>query len=78
MNTLPHFWEVEDEELRGDPFDSIAEVARGKRADVKLPNGEKLPVEVTDWTLRMDPSYPEKINIFCMYALRPAAYGKNF
>ena len=27
------------------------------------------------WTLRMHPSEPEKINIFCMYALRPLTEG---
>ena len=31
MNHLQYFWKIEDDELRGDPFDCITEVARGPR-----------------------------------------------
>ena len=82
MNHLPYFWEVEDED-RGDPFDCIAEVARGPKIGFTLPDGKEVFME-GDWTLRMHPPEPEKINIFCMYALRPLIEGtfpvdeKNF
>jgi hypothetical protein len=31
MNNLPYFWNIEDEELRGDPLDCAAQVLRGQR-----------------------------------------------
>ncbi len=70
LNQLPHFWEIEDEELRGDPFDCIAEVVRGPKIGLTLANGKEVFMEGI-WTLRMHPPEPDKINIFCMYALRP-------
>ena len=73
MNQLPYFWEVEDED-RGDPFDCIAEVARGPKIGFTLPDGKEISME-GEWTLRMHPPEPEKINIFCMYALRPLIEG---
>ena len=70
MNTLTYFWEIEDQELRGDPFDSVAEVHRGRKVVLPLPNGKEASME-GDWVIRMHPLEPERINIFCMYALRP-------
>ena len=31
-----------------------------------------IPLKLTKWTLRVPPEEPELINIFCMFALRPA------
>lgn len=82
MNHLPYFWGVEDED-RGDPFDCIAEVTRGPKIGFTLPDGKEVFME-GEWTLRMHPPKPEKINILCMYALRPLIEGtfpvdeKNF
>lgn len=82
LNHLPYFWKVEDED-RGDPFDCIAEVARGPKIGFTLPDNKEVFME-GEWTLRMPPPQPEKINIFCMYALRPFIEGsfpvdeKNF
>lgn len=70
LNNLPYFWGIEDQELRGDLFDSVAEVARGHRVVLPLPNGKEFSME-GNWVLRKHPPEPEKINIFCMYALRP-------
>jgi len=42
MNHLPYFWEIEDEELRGDPFDCIAEVARGPKIGFTLADGKEV------------------------------------
>ena len=70
LNHLPYFWEIEDQELRGDPFDSIAEVRRGPKVVIPLQNGKEVSME-GEWVIRMHPPKPEKINIFCMYALRP-------
>jgi hypothetical protein len=74
MNLLPYFWEIEDEELRGDPFDCIAEVARGPKIGFTVADSKEVFME-GNWTLRMYPPEPEKINIFCMYALRPLIEG---
>ena len=73
MNNLPYFCEIEDKECHGDPFDGVDIIARGHEAKGFLPNGSKVPIEFTDWVLRGHPLEPGKINIFCMYALRPAA-----
>jgi len=70
MNNLPYFWGIEDQELRGDPFDSNVRIERGPRIGMTLPDGKKAFFEGT-WTLGMYPSNPEEINLFCMYALRP-------
>ena len=71
MNNLPYFWRIEDENLRGDPCDCVDEVARGHKAKIALADGTEF--KGTNWTLRMPPHESEKINIFCMYALRPFA-----
>jgi len=71
MNNLPCFWRVEDEELRGDPCDGVDELARGANGTVSK-EGTELPLEITGWTMRIHPPEPEKINLFCMYALRPS------
>ena len=72
LNNLPYFWNIEDEELRGDPFDSVREIRRGPKVVIPLQNGKKVTME-GEWIMRMHPPEPEKINIFCMYALRPFA-----
>jgi len=74
MNNLPYFWGIEDGELRGDPFDCNARIERGPKIGLTLPDGKEVFMEGT-WTLRMPPSEPDKINLFCMYALRPLAEG---
>jgi len=70
LNPLTYFWEIEDQELRGDSFDSVAEVARGQRVVMPLPDGNDFSME-GNWIYKKYPPEPEKINIFCMYALRP-------
>lgn len=70
MNDLPYFWAIEDEELRGDPFDCNVRIERGPKIGLSLPDGKEVFLKGT-WTLGMPPSKPEKINLFCMYALRP-------
>jgi hypothetical protein len=70
MNKLPYFWGIEDEELRGDPFDCVAEVTRGPKVTMRQPDGTDLVIG-GNWVIRMHPPAPEKINIFSMYALRP-------
>ena len=39
-----------------------------------MPDGNEVTV-CRDYTLKIRPSEPEKINIFCMYALRPLIEG---
>jgi len=73
MNNLQYFWGVEDED-RGDPFDCIAQVRRGPKIGFTLPDGKEVFME-GEWTIRMHPAEHEKINIFCMYALRPLVEG---
>ena len=72
MNNLPYFWAIERDEPRRDPFDSVERVERGCTGKVYV-RGEDLPRRITNWTLRIHPSEPEKMNIFCMYALRPSS-----
>ena len=74
MNTVPYFRQIEDEELRGDQNDSVDEIYHGHKGHVKInpANGTVSPViKVTNFELRIGPNEPEKINLFCMYALRP-------
>ncbi len=73
MNTLLYFWGIEDGGLRGDVCDSVDEIARGHEGEVTLANATKAPLKITNWTLRIQPPEAEKINVFCMYALRPSA-----
>lgn len=70
LNHLPYFWGIEDEELRGDPFDGVVEVRRGHKVVLPLPNGKEASM-AGKWIIRMHPPKPEEINIFCMYALQP-------
>ncbi len=80
MNNLPYFWNIEDECLRGDPLDSVARIVKGPKVTMSLPDGKEV-VLVRDYTASMYPSEPDKTNIFCMYALRPASlpvHKKNF
>lgn len=74
MNNVPYFRKIEDEELRGDRNDSVDELYHGYRGyvEIKSPNGEKVSrANITDFELRVGPEEPERINLFCMYALRP-------
>lgn len=70
MNNLTYFWDIEDEELRGDLFDGVSEVARGPKLTMRQPDGSDLVIG-RNWVIRMHPPAPEKMNIFSMYALRP-------
>jgi len=70
LNNLRYFWEIEDEELRGDPFDCVAEVIRGIKVTMRLEDGKDATIG-GKWVMRKHPPEPEKQNIFCMYALRP-------
>jgi hypothetical protein len=72
MNNLPYFWKMEDDELRGDPCDCVAEIARGPKIAFTLADGKQFFME-GEWTLRIPPVNPEKVNIFSMYSLRPLA-----
>lgn len=74
LNNLPYFWNLEDEELRGDPFDCAVQVIRGPKITMVMPDRNEVTV-CRDYTLKIRPSEPEKINIFCMYALRPLIEG---
>ena len=77
MNTLPYFREIEDGELRGDPFDSVTEIIRGNKGHIALETGQK--IQLTDFVLRIGPDTPENTNLFCMYTMRPkhGAYPIN-
>jgi hypothetical protein len=73
LNTPRYFSEIEDRELRGDPFECIASAARGSRVELTL-EGQRIVME-GEWVLRMYPLQFENLNIFCMYALRPLVEG---
>lgn len=69
MNTLPYFRQIEDDELRGDPFDSVNEIQRGTKGHVVIPSTDK-KIQITNFDLRIGPDNPEQINLYCLYALR--------
>lgn len=70
MNNLKYFWEIEDEELRGDTFDCVAEIHRGIKVTMRLADGKDATIG-GNWVIRTHPPEPDKIHIFSMYALRP-------
>lgn len=75
MNNLPYFWNIEDNELRGDPNDSVSEIVRGKKISFSIQDegaNNKHFVLNGKFTLRFHPANAENINLFCMYAMRPA------
>lgn len=74
LNNLSYFWKIEDDELRGDPFDCAIQVIRGPKVTMVMPDGNEVTV-CRDYTMKIQPIEPEKINIYCMYALRPHIEG---
>ena len=72
MNNLLYFWGVEDENLRGDQFDGVSKIARGNSGTVTSKSDTDNPLHVTNWVIRLHPDHPEKINVFCMNAVRPS------
>ena len=72
LNNLPYFWQIEDEELRGDRFDSVAEIMRGSSVTAIPVNEPERPVKGGKWDICIHPPHPEKINVFCMCAVRPS------
>ena len=69
MNTLKTFWDIEDGGLRGDILDGVDHMANGVHAEMRTPTGELIPADITSWTLQTRTGEPEKINLFCMYAI---------
>jgi hypothetical protein len=69
LNNLRYFWQLEDGGKRGDPCDGIQEFQRGPFARA-FKNGTELPVRIENWTFRIHPDEPERINIFCLSAFR--------
>jgi len=72
MNTLQYLRQIEDEELRGDEFEGVAEVHRGDRGTFTPENEPEKQFIIGRWKLRWDLPQLEKINIFCMCAVRPS------
>lgn len=68
MNNLSYFWQVENDENRHDPNDSLISYHMGNKGYAVI-NGVK--INMSYWECRNPPPNPETINIFCMYALRP-------
>jgi hypothetical protein len=62
MNCLLYFWQVEDDELRGDPFDGVSIVVRGREGSLSTTDGHKIPFRITNWTLRIPPLDPDVID----------------
>ena len=73
MSNLPCFWELEGDECRYDPNDSLSEYHAGNRGymTLKTIEGKEVKISITNWGCRIPPVNPETINLFCMYALRP-------
>ncbi|MCF6255345.1 MAG: hypothetical protein L3J98_06085 [Gammaproteobacteria bacterium] len=71
MNTLPYFWNVENDPARNDPFDCVNSMHRGSKGFVVVNEGldseNKIPI--SRWDYKEHPSNPECTNLFCMYGL---------
>jgi hypothetical protein len=72
MNNLPYFWKIEDENLRGDKYDGVAEIKRGNSGTATFKNDPRNQVKITSWSIGIQPPQPENINLFCMCAVRPS------
>ena len=72
MNNLPYFWKIEGDEARHDPNDGLSEYHLGTNgyATLKTPDGKNVNINITNWDYKIPPKNPDKINLFCMYALR--------
>jgi len=73
MNTLPHFWGIEDNHVRGDRFECNDEIVQGPMASVRPSMPGIHPTQVGNWTIGVRPPDAERVNLFCMYAARPIA-----
>ena len=73
MNTLPHFWSVEDGGVRGDPYDGVTTLHRGTEATLSMAGIEK-PMKIVSWEFGVKPNRPECVNVFCMYSLRKSTF----
>lgn len=74
MNTLEYFWSVEDDDARGDPYDCNTSIHHGKSGTVEIPtaDGRTIVGKVSNFEYRVHTAHPDQINLFCMYAIRPA------
>ena len=72
MNNLPFIRKIEDKMLRGDMFDSVTEIHRGKTGTLTPNNKPENIFQFGNWVLGIDRSPPEKVNIFCMCSVRPS------
>lgn len=72
MNNLPYFWQMEDEDLRGDKFDSVIQILRGNFGIVTPKSEPDNHFSITNWEIGEHPLQPDKINVFCMVAVRPS------
>jgi hypothetical protein len=72
MNNLPYFWQIEDENLRGDKFDSVVQALKGKSGIMVDENKPEDIFTISNWEIRELPKHPELINVFCMCAVRPS------
>ena len=70
MNNLPFFRAIEDGQLRGDQNESVDRIEKGTAGTVTVASALP-PLQLTSWTLRIGPDYPERVNLFCMVAVRP-------
>jgi hypothetical protein len=69
MNTLDAFWRIEDGGVRGDRIDGVDRMENGTQATITDLNSNIVPIKVTGWTMEFRPPEPERINLYCMYAL---------
>ena len=72
MNTAAHFRNLEDDQYRGDRMECVDWVDRGIRGEMVIP-GVPGKVALDSWMLGSFPENHAELNLFCMYAFRPAA-----
>lgn len=73
MNSLPYFWQLDEDDQRGDPFDGLDHVSRGQNTVIHVGSDPQSmrPIRVTSYEFTTSPDDAAGINIFCMYAAYP-------
>ena len=72
MKPISYFRQIEDEELRGDRYEGIAGVHRGDSGTATPENDLEHPFIINKWELLLELPQLERMNIFCLCAVRPS------
>ena len=71
MNPIQYFWDIDDDNLRGDLLDSLKEYHKGSKAELIFNDNLNFKPTVKSWDLKIHADNYQETNLFCMYALKP-------